>query len=70
MDHVIDGEVYKTEMRYAAETEQMERDGPKEGIEDWDSLSDRLRKQRRNHKSLLQRQKGKLSSTQIKLFYV
>lgn len=58
VDHVIDGEVYKTEMRYAAETEQMERDGPKEAIDDWDSLSDRLRKQRRNQKSLLQRQKG------------
>ncbi|XP_063706447.1 uncharacterized protein LOC134835499 [Culicoides brevitarsis] len=57
VDHVIDGEVYKTEMRYAAEQEQMERDGPKEAIDDWDSLSDRLRKQRRNQKSLLQRQK-------------
>lgn len=56
-------------MRYAAETEQMERDGPKEGIDDWDSLSDRLRKQRRNHKSLLQRQKGLLFDETLIIFF-
>lgn len=47
-------------MRYAAETEQMERDGPPERPEDWDSLSDRIRKSRLKPKTLLQQQKGEL----------
>lgn len=45
-------------MRYAAETETMERDGPPENPSDWDSLSDRVRKARRAQKTLLQQQKG------------
>ena len=45
-------------MRYAAETEQMERDGNLENPSDWDSLSDRLRKARRQQKTLLQQHKG------------
>lgn len=57
VEYVADGKVIGKEMRYAAETEQMERDGPPEGPDDWDSLSDRVRKQRRIQKSLLQQQK-------------
>ncbi|XP_062538235.1 uncharacterized protein LOC134206528 isoform X2 [Armigeres subalbatus] len=43
------GEVLGNEMRYAAETTQMEKDGtrPENLISEWDSLSDRLRKARR-----------------------
>lgn len=56
-------------MRYAAETEQMERDGPKEDPADWDSLSDRVRKARRAQKTLLQQQRGnnKIESRAVKL---
>lgn len=56
---MIDGTVVKSDMRYLAETEEMERDGPKDAIEDWDSLSDRLRKQRRLQKSIVLQQRGK-----------
>lgn len=41
-------------MKYAAETEQMERDGSKHS--DWDSLSDRVKKSRRQ-KAILQKQR-------------
>lgn len=46
-------------MRYATENEFMERDGSKEEETDWDSLSDRVKKGRRQlQKSLLQKQRG------------
>ncbi|XP_055371501.1 probable WRKY transcription factor protein 1 [Condylostylus longicornis] len=57
VEYVADDKVIAKEMRYAAETEQMERDGPHEGPHDWDSLSDRIRKTRRNHKTILQHQR-------------
>ncbi|XP_058445205.1 uncharacterized protein LOC131426469 isoform X2 [Malaya genurostris] len=43
------GQVLGNEMRYAAETSQMEKDGnrPENLLSEWDSLSDRLRKARR-----------------------
>ncbi|XP_058830867.1 uncharacterized protein LOC131689633 isoform X2 [Topomyia yanbarensis] len=43
------GQVLDSEMRYAAETTQMEKDGnrPENLLSEWDSLSDRLRKARR-----------------------
>lgn len=63
VDQVLNGKVIGTEMRYLAETEDMERDGPKDAIEDWDSLSDRLRRQRRLQKSIVQRQRGKFYDT-------
>lgn len=46
-------------MRYLAETEDIERDGPQENASDWDSLSDRVRKARRQQKTLLQQHRGK-----------
>lgn len=39
----------------------MERDGPIEHASDWDSLSDRVKKARRQQKMILQQQKGKLN---------
>ena len=42
-----DGKVIAKEMRYAKENEFMERDGSKEDETDWDSLSDRVKKNRR-----------------------
>lgn len=46
-------------MKFAAETEQMERDGSKPDPSDWDSLSDRVKKSRRQlQKTLLQKQRG------------
>lgn len=49
-------------MRYAAENEVVERDGSKEDHADWDSLSDRVKKSRRQlQKSLMQKQRGKSS---------
>lgn len=46
-------------MRYATEKEFMERDGSKEEENDWDSLSDRIKKSRRQlQKTLLQKQRG------------
>lgn len=59
VDYVADGKVIGKEMRYAAETEEVERDGPPEDASDWDSLSDRVRKARRMQKSLLQQHRGK-----------
>lgn len=56
---MADGKVIGKEMRYAAETEEVERDGPPEDASDWDSLSDRVRKARRMQKSLLQQHRGK-----------
>ena len=58
VEYVADGKVIAREMRYAAENQHMERDGPKETASDWDSLSERIRKQKRQQKSLLQQQKG------------
>lgn len=49
-------------MRYATENQFVERDGSKEEETDWDSLSDRVKKSRRAlQKSLLQKQRGKLT---------
>ena len=46
-------------MRYATENEFMEREGSKEDETDWDSLSDRVKKSRRQlQKTLLQKQRG------------
>lgn len=59
VDYVADGKVICTEIKYAAETEQMDRDGPAEHPSDWDSLSDRVRKARRQQKTLLQQHRGK-----------
>ncbi|EDW36621.1 GL16003 [Drosophila persimilis] len=50
VDVLANGKLLSTEMRYAAETTQMDKDGPGE-LErpgDWDSLSDRMRKLRRS----------------------
>lgn len=48
-------------MRYLAETEDIERDGPQEDASDWDSLSDRVRKRRQQQKTLLQQHRGEFS---------
>lgn len=46
-------------MRYATENQFMEREGSKEDETDWDSLSDRVKKSRRQlQKTLLQKQRG------------
>lgn len=59
LDYVANGKVIGTEMRYAAETEEMERDGKADNPSDWDSLSDRVRKARRTQqKTLLQQHRG------------
>ncbi|XP_053950676.1 uncharacterized protein LOC128858430 isoform X2 [Anastrepha ludens] len=61
VDQVVDGKVVNSEMRYAAETMQIEKDGSLERPGDWDSLSDRMRKLRRPHqKSALQPHKATL----------
>lgn len=57
VDLIADGKVLATEMRYAAETTQMDKDGSLERPGDWDSLSDRMRKLRRTQQQ--QQQKGK-----------
>lgn len=60
VDLLANGRLLSTEMRYAAETTQMDKDGAGE-LErpgDWDSLSDRMRKLRRSQQ---QQQKGKCS---------
>jgi len=57
VDLLADGKLVATEMRYAAETQQMEKDGSLERPGDWDSLSDRMRKLRRTQQQ--QQQKGK-----------
>lgn len=61
VEYVADGKTIKKEMRYAAETEDIERDGPPEDASDWDSLSDRVRKARLKQKTLLQQHRGKYS---------
>lgn len=58
VEYVADGKTIGKEMRYLAETEDIERDGPVEDASDWDSLSDRVRKARRQQKSLLQQHRG------------
>lgn len=58
-----DGKVIAKEMRYATENQFMERDGSKEDETDWDSLSDRVKKSRRQlQKTLLQKQRGESHS--------
>lgn len=60
VEYVSDGKVIAKEMRYATENQFMERDGSKEDETDWDSLSDRVKKSRRQlQKTLLQKQRGK-----------
>ena len=60
MDIVKDGKVVGTEMKYAAETMHMENDDMLERPDDWDSLSDRMRKMRKPHnKSIMPHPKGK-----------
>lgn len=54
---MADGKTIGKEMKYLAETEDIERDGPQEVAEDWDSLSDRVRKARKQ-KTLLQQHRG------------
>lgn len=59
VDLVKDGKVVGTEMKYAAETMQMDNDDILERPDDWDSLSDRMRKMRKPYnKSLMQHPKG------------
>lgn len=58
VDYIKDGKVVDKEMRYVAETQEMERDGHP-GIENWDSLSDRIRKARRQGRTLMQQHRGK-----------
>lgn len=59
VEYVSDGKVIAKEMRYATENQFMERDGSKEDETDWDSLSDRVKKSRRQlQKTLLQKQRG------------
>ncbi|XP_013101236.2 uncharacterized protein LOC106082995 isoform X1 [Stomoxys calcitrans] len=59
VDLVKDGKVVGTEMKYAAETMQMENDDMLERPDDWDSLSDRIRKMRKPYnKSLMQHPKA------------
>ena len=57
MEYVSDGKVIAKEMRYAKENEFMERDGSKEEDTDWDSLSDRVKKSRRQLQKALMRGK-------------
>jgi hypothetical protein len=59
VEYVSGGKVIAKEMRYATEKEFMERDGSKEDETDWDSLSDRVKKSRRQlQKTLMQKQRG------------
>jgi hypothetical protein len=55
VEYVSDGKVIAKEMRYAKENEFMERDGSKEDDTDWDSLSDRVKKSRRQLQKALMR---------------
>lgn len=55
VEYVSDGKVIAKEMRYAKENEFMERDGGKEDDTDWDSLSDRVKKSRRQLQKTLMR---------------
>lgn len=64
VEYVADGKTVKKEMRYAAENEDMQRDGSPENESDWDSLSDRVRKARLKQKSLLQQHRGLFNSLQ------
>lgn len=57
-------------MRYLAETEDIERDGPQEDASDWDSLSDRVRKRRQQQKTLLQQHRGEFFVSLIILVVV
>ncbi|XP_075154341.1 chascon isoform X2 [Haematobia irritans] len=59
VDLVKDGKVVGTEMKYTAETMQMDNDDMLERPDDWDSLSDRIRKMRKPYnKSLMQHPKA------------
>lgn len=58
---MADGKTIGKEMRYLAETEDIERDGPQEDASDWDSLSDRVRKRRQQQKTLLQQHRGRIA---------
>uniref|UniRef100_T1PD69 Uncharacterized protein n=1 Tax=Musca domestica TaxID=7370 RepID=T1PD69_MUSDO len=59
VDLVKDGKVVGTEMKYAAETMQMDNDDMLERPDDWDSLSDRMRKMRKPYnKSVMQHPKA------------
>jgi hypothetical protein len=55
---LANGKVIAKETKYANESEKMERDGTKEEPGDWDSLSDRLRKARRQQKFILNKNIG------------
>ncbi|KAL7743138.1 hypothetical protein ACLKA6_015054 [Drosophila palustris] len=56
VDLIANGKVVATEMRYAAETQQIEKDGSLERPGDWDSLSDRMRKLRRTQQQQQQKE--------------
>lgn len=56
----MDGKVVAKEVRYVAETADMDRDGPMDTPSDWDSLSDRVRKAKRQQKTILQQHRGYL----------
>lgn len=61
VEYVSDGKVISKEMRYAKENQFMERDGSNEDGTDWDSLSDRVKKSRRQLQKTLQlKQRGEL----------
>lgn len=63
VEYVSDGKVIAKEMRYAKENEFMERDGSKEDETDWDSLSDRVKKNRRQFQKGLTRGKSDVYCT-------
>ncbi|ALC49391.1 chas, partial [Drosophila busckii] len=56
VDLLAGGKVVASEMRYAAETMQMDKDGSLERPGDWDSLSDRMRKLRRSQQQQQQKE--------------
>lgn len=58
VETVADGVVIAKEVRYVAETADMDRDGPMDTPSDWDSLSDRVRKAKRQQKTVLQQHRG------------
>ncbi|XP_059619322.1 uncharacterized protein LOC132263537 isoform X2 [Phlebotomus argentipes] len=60
IEDIVDGKVVAREMKYVAENQDIERDGPEENPSDWDSLSDRIRKARRRGKTLLQQHRDAL----------
>jgi hypothetical protein len=68
VEYVSDGKVIAKEMRYAKENEFMERDGSKEDDTDWDSLSDRVKKSRRQLQKTLMR--GELKKYMKAFFYL